>query len=203
MFTLPHYAKIKDNYCISYFGNSKEYLVQLKLLRPIVETQLPGIKVFIACKNDSMYLLKNEERILNREELQERKTDFAYIREINCDMQTHPIEELMKESNLPCGPIETPVVEPTKRCVLLTNAIFPTKTLTAKQIQEAISLITKNRFDVDINGSIESAGWVVGVENENLFLAAAMGIKTTLIPTGLGTNLFKSMFTKGEILNLG
>jgi len=203
MFTLPHYAKIKDNYCVAYYGNSKEYLTQLKLLRPIMEKQLPGIKVFIACRNDSIYLLKNEERILSKEELQTKKTDFAYIRELTCDMESHPIENFMKESNLPCGPIHTPVVDPIRHCVLLTNGILPTKTLSASQIQKAIQYIQNKGFNPEINGSIETAGWVVGVENEHLFNAAANGKRTTLIPTGLGTELFKSMFPNGELLTLG
>lgn len=168
-----------------------------------MEKQLPGIKVFIACKNDSMYLLRDEERILSGDDLRAKKADFAYIRELICDMESHPIENLMKESNLPCGPLEVPVIDLTRHCVLLTNGIFPTKTLSGDQIQKAIQHIQKNGYEPEINGSIESAGWVVGVENEQLFQAAAAGKKTTLIPTGLGTRLFKEMFPKGELLTLG
>lgn len=199
---LPYYAKIKDNYCVAYFGNSKEYLLQLKLLRPIMEAQLPGIKVYIACKSEAIYLLSGEERILTREDLQSKKNEFAYVRELSCDMQSHPIEEFMKESNLACGPIKitTPIIATT--CVLLTNAILPTKTLSGKQIQAAIDYIKQKGCEPQINGSIENADWVVGVENEDLFQAAAMGKKVTLIPTGLGENLFHAMFPKAELLTL-
>lgn len=168
-----------------------------------MEKQLPGIKVFIACRNDSTYLLRGEERILSKEELQDRKTEFAYIRELTCDMESHPIENFMKESNLPCGPIATPVVDLVRHCVLLTNGILPTKTLSAAQIQKAIQHIQSKGYEPEINGSIDGAGWVVGVENEYLFQAAAAGKKTTLIPTGFGTELFKSMFPTGELLPLG
>lgn len=150
-----------------------------------------------------MYLLQGEERILSGDDLKSRKSDFAYVRELSCNMETHPIEELMKESNLSCGPIETPTIDLTRRCVLLTNGILPTKTLSAAQIQTAIQYIQKNGYEPEINGQIESAGWVVGVENEHLFQAAADGKRTTLIPTGLGASLFKAMFPNGELLQLG
>lgn len=168
-----------------------------------METLLPGIKVFIACRSEAKYLLKGEERILSQEELQVKKAEFAYVRELSCNMESHPIEDLMKESNLPCGPIPVPEIDRSNRCVLLTNGILPTKTLSSNQIQEAIKHIQKSGENPEINGSIDSAGWVVGVENEQLFQAAAAGKKVTLIPTGFGTTLFKEMFPKGELLSLG
>lgn len=202
--TIPHYAKIKDNYCIAYFGYNNEYLIQLKLLRPIIEKELPGIKVYLACKKDSMYLLQNEERILDRETLIDTKyNQFAYVREINCDMLLHPIEELLQESDLPCGPIhiETKITNG-RKCVLLTNGILPTKSLTSEKIKSAIHFIQTKGFNVILNEDISDADWVVGVENEKLYQSAALGKKTTLIPTGLGTNIFKNMFPNSEILSL-
>lgn len=168
-----------------------------------MERMLPGIKVYIACRSEAKYLLKGEERILSQEDLQSQKAQFAYIRDLSCNMESHPVEDLMKESQLPCGPVPIPEVDLPAKCVLLTNGIIPTKTLSSQQIQNAIKHIQKNGYEPELNTSIENAGWVVGVENEQLFQAAADGKKVTLIPTGLGTALFKEMFPKGELLSLG
>jgi hypothetical protein len=198
--SLPVYAKIKDNYCISYYGNNREYLLQLKVLRPIMESMLPGIKVYISCKEESIYLLKGEDRVIPRNQLQ--KDDFAYVRELVCNMECHPVEELMKESNLPCGPIAE-TNKKGRNCVLCTNGILPTKTLSSDQIHAAIKYIKQHGVEPTINEGIEKADWIVGVENEDLFGAALLGKKATLIPTGLGENLFIEMFPQGEILRLG
>jgi hypothetical protein len=199
---LPQYAKVKDNYCIAYFGNNKEHIVQLKLLRPYMEATFPGVKVYLACREDSAYLLKGEERIIIREELKENKHLFGYVRELLCDMQSNPIEEFMNESAIPFGPIRAEQPLKNKKCVLLTNGISPVKSLTGNQIKLAISHIQSKGYQPEINGSTEDAGWVVGVENEEFYLAAAAGRAVTLIPTGFGENLFKKLFPSGQILML-
>jgi acyl CoA:acetate/3-ketoacid CoA transferase alpha subunit len=40
------------------------------------------------------------------------------------------------------------------------------------------------------------------VESHELFLAAASGIPTALIPTGLGTDLYRMMFPNNEVFTL-
>lgn len=198
---LPIYAKIKDNYCLAYFGNNKEILIQLKLLRPFMEDTFPGVKIFIACREDALYLLQDEERILTKNELKDSKNMFGYIRELLCDMQTHPVEEFMNESDIPCGPVNNLQVTD-GHCVLLTNGVIPVKSLTGVQIKKAIEYCRENGQEPIINGSIQNAGWVIGVECDQLYKAASLGIKTTLIPTGFGENLFKKMFPHGQILDL-
>jgi hypothetical protein len=199
---LPDYVKIKDNYCIAYFGHNKEYIVQLKLLRPFMEKQFPGVKVYLACRQESFYLLEKEINILNQEELKNNKNNFAYIRELTSNMESHPVEDFMEESEIPCGPIiETSQISQNK-VVLLTNGIIPVKSLSGKQIKVALEFIQNKGFKAEINTSIKDAGWVVGVENEQLYEAAAMGKQVTLIPTGFGENLFNKMFPQGQILRI-
>lgn len=147
-----------------------------------------------------MYLLDGEERIVAKEDL--KKEDFAYIRELSCDMTSHPVEDLMMESKLPCGPVKTAQADETNKCVLLPSGIYPTKTLTGKQIQDVINYVDKQGKSLEINANISDAGWVIGVESITLFLAAAAGKRVTLIPTGLGTNLFRAMFPAAQILEL-
>ena len=199
---LPQYAKIKDNYCIAYFGNNKEHLIQLKLLRPYMESTFPGVKVYLSCREDSVYLFKEEERIITKEKLKENKHMFGYIRELLCDMQSNPVEEFMKESEIPYGPIHYEQKINNKKCVLLTNGIAPVRSLNGDQIKLAISHIQNKGYDLEINEQINNAGWVVGVENEQFYQAAVDGKAVTLIPTGFGENIFKKLFPGGQILKI-
>lgn len=167
-----------------------------------MEAAFPGVKVHLACREDSTYLLKDEERIIAREKLKESKHLFGYVRELLCDMQSNPIEEFMNESEIPFGPIRVDQPLKNKKCVLLTNGIVPVNSLSGNQIKLAMSHIQSKGFQPEINGTTEDAGWVVGVENEELYLAAAAGKAVTLIPTGFGENLFKKLFPSGQILKL-
>ena len=199
---LPDYDKIKDNYCISYFGNNKEHLVQLKLLRPIMEKTFPGVKVYLSCRDEHLYLLEGEERIISKTELDDKKHLFGYVRDLLCDMESHPVEEFMKESDIPYDKIQSPKTKPAGHCVLLTNGVSPVKCLTGEQIKKVTEYIKNKGCTYTINGSIYDAEWVIGVENEDLYLAASKGKYTVLIPTGFGENIFKSMFNNIEILTL-
>jgi hypothetical protein len=61
-------------------------------------------------------------------------------------------------------------------------------------------------YDVQVNPErslVDQAGWVIGVEAAPLFEAAARGIKTSLVPTGLGATIYQRMFPRGEILKNG
>ena len=56
-------------------------------------------------------------------------------------------------------------------------------------------------YQVQIEGEMNGAGWVIGVENEYLFQAVFQGIKTSLVPTGIGTEFYKSL-SDGEIIDI-
>jgi hypothetical protein len=205
MIPLPEYVKIKDNYCIVYFGNCKEYIVQLRLLRPIMEKTFAGLQVYLACKDEYMYLLNNESKTLSASSLKTQKQKFAYIREIYTEINKHPVEELMLESEIPFQPICNNTIHPELikgSCLLLTTANPPTRSLNANQITHALDYIRKQGCQAHLNKRIDDFDWVVGVENENLYEAASQGKKVTLIPTGFGENLFKKMFPASEILRI-
>jgi hypothetical protein len=71
--------------------------------------------------------------------------------------------------------------------------------LTSIQVNKAKEYAQKAGYT--LSNDPFNAGWVIGVENYPLFLAASRGLKTSLIPTGLGTDLYKTMFVRGEILS--
>ena len=199
---LPQYAEIKDNYCIAYYGDNREYIVQLKILRPAMEKTFPGIKVYLSCKNNYMYLLKDEQRIIQFEELDKNRNLFGYIRTIKNENNTHPIENFMLESDIEVLPIKTNTNTSNKKWVILSNGIEPVRSLTGDQIKKLYEKLESKGFDVFLNVDFSDAGLVVGVENENLYLAAENGISTSLIATGFGENLFKKMFPECNTYDL-
>ena len=201
MIPLPEYVKIKDNYCIAYFGFSKEYLVQLRLLRPCMEAAFPGIQIYLCSRDDLTYLFKDEPRTLNKSTLMDNKKQFAYIREISYKNTIHPVEELMDESEIKIPPISTEEGN-IGSAVLLTNCCAPVRSLNHYQIKSAIELAELKNCTIAINEPYANYDWVIGVENEQIYEAAAEGKKVTLIPTGIGENLFKKMFPFAEIIQM-
>ena len=196
---LPKYAEIKDKYCISYYGNCNEYLVQLKLLRPKIEETFPGLQVYIACKPEAFYILNKEKNIVYG---QFNKEDYAYVRELNCDMKTHPVEELMTESN-----IEFPIFNTSRNnlgnCMIYTKGNLPTKNMTEKDVAYCVDLADKRGWKHSIDKEITDETWIISVENEKLFEYGATGkYALTLVNKGIGENIFKKLFPVHEILNL-
>ena len=154
-----------------------------------MEKTFPGIKVYLSCKNNYMYLLKDEQRIIQFEELDKNRNLFGYIRTIKNENNTHPIENFMLESDIEVLPIKTNTNTSNKKCVILSNGIEPVRSLTGDQIKKLYEKLESKGFDVFLNVDFSDAGLVVGVENENLYLAAESGISTNLIATGFGENL--------------
>lgn len=200
MIAYTDYVNIKDNLCLCYIGSCNEYLIQLRFLRPAIEKEMEGIKIYLCCKDAAAHLLKNEPRVIKYSQIKDRKKELAYIREIKSDMQCHPVYSLIKESNLSLQWL--PKIEPvekTKKCVIFPNGVLPTESLDANRLDKVHRICKSKGYSVEINGTLDGAGWVVGVENEHLFEAATQGIRTTLIPTGNGTEFYRKLFPKGEI----
>lgn len=164
-----------------------------------MEKEFPGVKIYLSCREDHVYLLQNEDRIITKNELKDNNHLFGYVRELLCNMISHPIEEFMNESKIPYGPIKIKNNLINDKCVLLTKGIVPIKSLTTSQIDQ---IIKKIGHKPEINGSIHDAGWIISVENEHLYESAIAGKRVTLISTGFGDNLFKNMFPKSEIWTL-
>ncbi len=98
---LTKYAKIKNNYCVGYLGDNPELLLQLKVVRPFIEKELPGIKIFIACQDKLAHVLEGEEGIVLEKDLADKVSEcaFAYYRELDNDPQS--VKIFLNESNIP------------------------------------------------------------------------------------------------------
>lgn len=201
MIEFEKYAKIKDNYCLCYFGPSDEYLIQLKLLKPAMEKQFPGVKIYFGCRDDKTHIFDNQ-YVMKITDLKIRRYDFGHINEIRFDGLQHPVDQFVKSSGLTDCAVVTPVPTHTKKCVIVTKGQHPTKDLNQQEVNNLKKIATDDGYDVEIDTDIKSAGLVIGVESRSLFEAAANGVKTKLVPRGLGTSLYKRMFPKGEVLEI-
>lgn len=160
----------------------------------MMEATFPGVLVYIAHKESASHIFKNCERTITKEQLESSRDQFAYVRELACDMSEHPVESFMRESEIPY-PLQ--IIRPNQgHTVLITKGSLPTKSLSQEQIESA----KKMAPGAVIDGPIQDAGWVIGVESEQLFEAGAAGIRTTLIKTGIGENIYKRMFPAGEVM---
>jgi len=203
MIRFTNYANICNNYCICYFGYSDEYLVQLKLLQPIIERHMKGLNIYLGCRDEKVGILSGCERILKIADLKVRKDDFAHIRELQYNGSTHPIEDLMKE----VGDIDyriNPSIQGdrTVKCVIITKSNHPTSSLLEKQTKTLSIMAKEEGYSVEFDSDISNSGLVMGVESYGLFEAASRGIETRLVPTGVGTRLYKRMFPNSKVLNV-
>ena len=201
MFALPDYAKIKDNYCLCYFGASDEYLVQLRLLRGIIQTHFSGLNLFFGCKDDKTHLLGDQPDVMKSTEIKEKKRRFAQIKHLDYNGETHPIEDLLIESGITNFAVTPFVKEHSSKMTITTKGNYPTVPLTRRQIERLVGMGKAAGYDVEIDTNWEDAGWVAGVESVALYEAAGAGLKTTLVPTGIGRRLYQRMFPQGEIIN--
>lgn len=202
MIPLTDYAKIKNNYCLAYLGNSHEYLVQLRLLKPVLQRWFPQLNICLCSKDDCFQHIMAVENSIKFSQLREQKSSFAHVKEITFNGKIHPILEFLEESGVKDYAISTQTnSEHSNLCAIISKGNYPTKNLLQTQIQELHRMATGKGFEVQVDGNWEQAGMVMGVESVGLFEAAALGIQTMLVPTGCGEQLFKNMFKDSVVLD--
>lgn len=201
--SFPYYVSIKDNCCISYFGHNTEYIAQLKILRPLIQEQFNDLKIWLSCNDNLLYLIEDEPNIISRTKLLSNKRIFGHIDEIKCPFdKDHPIEKYFKKLDINIKSMCNKSNSVSKICVISDQCVLPNKPLHYDNIIKYIrskGFLIKEFTNLK---DLESCGWVVGIENGITYLAANKGIKTTLIPTGIGTDLFKTLFPSAEVLSL-
>jgi hypothetical protein len=95
----PRYKKIKDRYCIGYYGYDKSIVSKLIKARPIIENQLPGIIIYLSFQNEMYDSLSEEKNIIYVTDLSKHSGELACFREIH-DNIVNPVEKLLEESNI-------------------------------------------------------------------------------------------------------
>lgn len=108
----------------------------------------------------------------------------------------------MTECGLEHCPIARPKPTHTRKCVIITKGTYPTKPLIAKQIDTLKTRAVSRGFEVELDADVVNSGLVMGVESVGLFQAANQGIETALVPTGIGTRLYKKLYPDNAILEV-
>jgi hypothetical protein len=192
-FPLPQYATIKNDLCLYYAGFLHEHVLQLKMLRPMIERQLPGINIHLCVRDSAEYLVKDEPRIVLASQFHENRKNFAYIKNIVSDPATHPIWQMITESSLAIDPVPQKESDRSKLCLITSKGSAQTGSLTNLEIQKLRSKLVSRGFQVELDCWVAGAGMVAGVESEYLYRGLECGMKTALIPTGLGTGLYLAL----------
>jgi hypothetical protein len=196
---LDEYVKVKDLYGISYLGPSEEYLIQLDALRPHLASKFPDIQIALICRDRSLPHLSHIPNISTASEI----PDQLLQEEITYDgTRRHPIEMFLKECGITSYPVKIGDSIRTTRCVIITKGNYPTLSLTSEQIEVLKKIGKSEGYEVEIDTDVELSGLVMGVESLALFKAAVAGVETRLVPTGIGTRLYKTMFPESQILNI-
>jgi hypothetical protein len=97
---LTSYVKIKDNYCLGYLGLVEDYLKELLLMRPMIENEYPGLKLYIAYNDKLSHIVRAHDLAIPYSMLASRLEEFAYYREIKHDLLdpiTTPAKLILKE----------------------------------------------------------------------------------------------------------
>jgi hypothetical protein len=74
--------------------------------------------------------------------------------------------------------------------------------LEKEQLRILKNMAINEGYEIELDSNIKNASLVVGVESVQLFEAAAKGIRTILVPTGVGENLYKTMFPGAETFGI-
>ena len=176
--------------------------MQLKLLKPVLEQHFPGLNICLGCKDDKAHLLRDSGHVLLLSQIKMERRSYGYIREICFNSQTHPVEDLLVESGIKELNLDFPRKARTNNlCVIITEGAYPTKPLNPPETERLEQMAINQGFEVRFNVDVFGASLVMGVESVGLFEAAANGVATKLMPTGLGTRLYKLFFSNGEVLH--
>lgn len=193
-----NYAKIKDNFCIAYFGCCNEYLWLLEYIRPFIIREFPQINLQLACQDN---LLHNWPNFISQTDLINNKNNYVYIKEIKCNLITHPIMDFIEESSVQVEPVK---IQPTDSniCVIHSKGNLPTKSIPESKVEMLRRTYEQKGYQVCRDLDVENPGVVIGVENELFVKAALTGIPSSLAPTGVGARLYTKIFPNVNILEI-
>lgn len=89
------YLESKDNYCLGYFGEDKDFLNKILEARHYIERELPGLRVFIVCKD---YLKPAGENIIIESWMPAFKGKMAHFCKLE---EKEDLKALLSDSKIP------------------------------------------------------------------------------------------------------
>lgn len=195
------YVQIKDKVCIGYFGYTEEYIVQLRALRPNMESSFPGVNIYLACREEFLGRLKGEPMTMSLGDLKSSRKEFGMVYEVLRGNRCHPIEEFMEASGIPCE-VRIPRVERTSKCLIFPSGGTPADSMRDDQVQKAMAFARANGYRPEFGEDLTGVGLVVGVESPQFYEAAFSGIEAKLVTTGKETKFFEKMFPGYGVLKI-
>lgn len=186
-----------NRYCIAYFGPHDEYIIQLNIVKKIVEKQRSDIIISIVCRDDIDPIIS--ESAIPRSKF--NREDFAYVRQITDGSNVHPIMSIIKESSISMNGVDFKPINDSNKCVIITHNSH-SQSMTTEQRVKSKELAASKGYEVFFDANDVNVGWIIGLESPMLYLAGISGAKTSLIPSSFGSELYKNIFKRGEVLNL-
>ena len=168
----------RNNYCIYYRGDNKEYIILLNYILPYLEEHYKNINIFLACKKNMFYLINKHKHYIDVDEIHELRKNFSHIKELVYNMKIHPIKQFIDESNIKLK-IEVSI----KNKDLKTYKIIKNNNL--QQLPETVIATIKGKMaaigHTTESNDIQTSGIVVGLPSEELALAAVNGVRFSVV----------------------
>lgn len=190
--TFNNFIRVRNKYCCCSFGNNNDYVLMLKHLRPHVEASLPGLQMHIACRDESFYLLQDEPRVTPKSGFD--KNNYSFVREVRPDASDHPIQKLLEESKIPIPIIRSSSPTPTQKVYVSVQSLYPCRPMTDRERDSIVREIEASGRKCCHDAAYDGVSSVVATEGELLMAACLAGADCTLLDTGVGGNLMRSMF---------
>ena len=199
---LPRYREVKNKYCVCYFGPCDEYVTLLHGLKEQAESQLPGLRIYIGSKE---HLCRGEYSISEPEAFQMVRepwgTQFGHIKEIRCDMKSHPVKQFFDESGIKIVPTGHKPDTENRLVKLCPFGVSPTRSLTEEETKRLTTQYARQGYVVREECDWKDAGMVVGVECSDVWASALAGKMTHLCDTGLGADFFRVISPWGRVIS--
>ncbi len=94
---LSKYVEVKDNYCLSYFGNDVDFLNDILKARDTIEQELKGLKVFIACDTTMKKIVYGRRNIILKSKLADFSGKMACSRNLE---EKQDLKSLLEEAKI-------------------------------------------------------------------------------------------------------
>lgn len=199
---LPRYRSVKDKYCVCYFGPCDEYITLLHGLKGQAESQLPGLRIYVGSRE---HLCHGEysvgETAVHQMVREPWGTQFGHIKEIRCDMKSHPVKQFFDDSKIKIVPTGHKPDNENRLVKLCDIGNSPTRSLTENETAKLIQKYQDQGYVVKKECDWKSAGLIVGVESVPLWEAVLAGKTVHLCNTGLGTDFFRVICPWGLVIS--
>jgi len=92
------YLEVKDNYCVSYFGEDWSILDKLISSRDYIESELKGIHIYIACKDQFKASVHGKRNIILESKMHQYNGKMAHLYEL---VKKDDLKDLLINSKIP------------------------------------------------------------------------------------------------------